>query len=282
MAEQPFVRRGWHGGGLAERLAGGVAHALDHALNADDVARRHGLLQALDPRVKLGISFGFIILAVSVTSLAVLAALFLLAVAAALLSRIDVARLVRQVWIGVLIFTGLIALPAPFLVPGDMILRLPLLDWPVTLQGLRSAAFLIGRSETTATFALLLVLSTPWPHLLKALRAYRLPVVVVAILGMTQRYIFILLQAAAQMFEARRSRMVGHLSPAEGRRLAAATAGALLGKALDLSTEVHLAMISRGYRGEPRLIDDFRLRAIDWMAAGSFVLIACLALWAQR
>ncbi len=284
MAEQSFVRhgrhRGRHGGRLLDRLADGVAHALAHALDADDFARREGFLQGLDPRVKLGIVVGFIVVAVMVKSLAVLAGLFLLAVALALSSGIALQRL-RQVWIGVLAFTGLIALPAIFLVPGDALVTLPLLGWPVTLQGVRSAAFLTGRSETTATYALLLILSTPWAHLLKAFRAYRLPVVVVVILGMTYRYVFVFLHTAAQMFEARRSRTVGHLSVRDGRRLATATAGALLGKALDMSSEVHLAMISRGYRGEPRLLDDFRVRARDWVAAGGFLVISSLALWIQ-
>ncbi len=48
-----------------------------------------------------------------------------------------------------------------------------------------------------------------------------------------------------------------------------------------MSTEVHLAMISRGYRGEPRLLDDFRIGAIDWAAAFGFVLVSSLALWLQ-
>ena len=281
MAEQSFVRHGRHRGSLLDRLADGIAHTLAHALDADDFARRDGLLQRLDPRVKLGVVVGFIVVAVVVKSLAVLAGLFLLAVVLALASGIALARLAGQVWIGVIAFTGLIALPAVFLVPGEAIATLPLVGWPVTLQGVRSAAFLIGRAETTATYALLLILSTPWPHLLKALRAYRLPVVVVVILGMTYRYVFVFLTTAAQMFEARRSRMVGRLSPREGRRLATATAGALLGKALDMSSEVHLAMISRGYRGEPRLIDDFRVTALDWAAAGGFLAVSSLALWMQ-
>ncbi len=203
MAEQSFIRHGRHRGGLLDRLAGGIAHALAHAVDADDFARRDGFLQRLDPRVKLGILVGFIVVAVMVKSLVVLAGLFLLAVALALASGIAIARLAGQVWIGVLAFTGLIALPALFLVPGDVVVRLPLLGWPVTAQGLRSAAFLLGRSETSASFALLLILSTPWAHLLKALRAYRLPAVLVVILGMTYRYVFVFLATAAQMFEAR-------------------------------------------------------------------------------
>ncbi len=281
MAEQSFIRHGRHRGPVLDRLADGIAHALAHALDAEDFARRDGFLQKLDPRMKLAILVGFIVVAVMVKSLAVLAVLFLLAVALALVSGIALARLVGQVWIGVLAFTGLIALPAIFLVPGDALFTLPLLGWPVTLQGARSAAFLTGRAETTATFALLLILSTPWAHLLKALRAYHLPVVLVVILGMTYRYVFVLLTTAAQMFEARRSRMVGRLAAGDRRRLATATAGALIGKALDMSGEIHLAMISRGYRGEPRLIDDFRVSAIDWAAAFGFLVISSLALWMQ-
>jgi cobalt/nickel transport system permease protein len=281
MGEQSFCRHGRHRGNFLDQLASGITHALNHALDADDFARRDGFLQKLDPRVKLGAVFGFIVVAVMVKSLAVIAGLFFLAVGLAAVSDVAIARLARQVWLGVLAFTGLIALPAIFLVQGDVVFRLPLFGWPVTLQGMRSAAFLLGRSETTATYALLLILSTPWPHLLKAMRAYRLPVVLVVILGMTYRYVFVFLRTAAQMFEARRSRLVGHLAPGDRRRLATATAGVLLGKALDMSTEVHLAMLSRGYRGEPRLLDEFRMQPIDWAAAAGFVVVAALALWLQ-
>jgi energy-coupling factor transporter transmembrane protein EcfT len=116
---------------------------------------------------------------------------------------------------------------------------------------------------------------------LKAMRAYRLPVALVVILGMTHRYIFVFLHMAAQMFEAKRSRFVGHLSPADRRRLATATAGALFAKALDMSTEVHLAMLSRGYRGEPQLLDEFRMQPMDWSMVGVFAAIASLVFWFQ-
>ena len=70
------------------------------------------------------------------------------------------------------------------------------------------------------------------------------------------------------MFASRRSRMVGPLSPRDRRRVATATAGVLLDKALHLSTDVQSAMVSRGYRGEVRLIDDFHTTPIDWTGAG--------------
>ena len=225
-----------------------------------------GLLQGLDPRIKLIGALLLIISAVLTHSLAVLAGLFALALVLALSSHITAARLAQQVWFGVLVFTGVVALPALVVVPGSPVWQLPWLGWTVTQQGLRSAAFLLGRAETSATLALLLVASTPWPHVLKAMRTLGAPLVLVAILGMTHRYVFVLAQTAALLFEARRSRLVAPINGAQQRALATAAAGVVLGKAFALSSEVHLAMISRGYRGEVHLLDDFRTRARDWVA----------------
>ncbi len=274
-------RRRRHDGAFLDRLAGGLAHAMDHALDADDLSRRDGLLQRLDPRVKLAGLLTLIVVAVFVKSLAVLGGLFLVAVALALPSQVGLSRLARQIWLKVFAFTILIALPAIVLVPGTVIARVPVLLWPVTLQGVRSASFLVGRGETAATYALLLILCTPWPHVLKALRIFRAPIVLVAILGMTHRYIFVFLESASQMFASRRSRMVGPLSPRDRRRVATATAGVLLDKSLQLSADVQLAMASRGYRGEVRLIDDFHTTPIDWLALAGFAAIATAALWLQ-
>ena len=47
---------------------------------------------------------------------------------------------------------------------------------------------------------------------------------------MTYRYMFLFLATARDMFESRESRIVGVLQPADRRRLAAASAGVLLGK----------------------------------------------------
>ena len=201
------------------------------------------------------------------------------AVCLALVSRLTLARLCKQVWVAVLAFTGVIALPSLFVVPGQTLLTLPFLHWHITLQGVRAAAFLIGRAETSATFALLLILTTPWTHVLKALRALGVPVVVVAILGMTHRYIFVLLHTAMQMFEARRSRVLAPVGRGMQRKMLASTAGVLLGKAFQLSSDVHLAMLSRGYRGEAKLLHEFVMRGRDYLWLLGVGLVPVLILW---
>jgi energy-coupling factor transporter transmembrane protein EcfT len=108
---------------------------------------------------------------------------------------------------------------------------------------------------------------------LKALRTFRCPLVLVAILGMTYRYIFVILQTACDMFESRKSRTVGVLAAAERRRLAASTAGVLLSKSLQLAGDVHLAMRSRGFQGEVYLLHEFRAVAADWWWLAGFAAI---------
>jgi cobalt ECF transporter T component CbiQ len=220
--------------------------------------------------------------AVAVHRLWVLGGILALGVALAWVSHVPIRLLAVRVWLAVLAFTGTIALPAIFLTPGVLVYRLPLLEFEITQQGLRSAGFLILRAETAATLSTLLILTTLWTRLLRALRYFRAPVVLVAILGMTYRYMFLFLATARDMFESRESRIVGVLAPSDRRRLAAASAGVLLGKTLHVSGEVHMAMQARGFRGEIRLLDELQMGPNDWLRLAAFVGAATLAVWLGR
>ncbi|MBS1967416.1 MAG: cobalt ECF transporter T component CbiQ [Chloroflexi bacterium SZAS-1] len=271
-----------HRASFVERTVAELSHAMEQALYAEELAHANGLLQQLDPRVKVVGLLALIIAAALARNLAVILALFVVALVLALLSRVPFRTLATRVWLGALLFTGTIALPAIFITPGQVLYRLPLFGWPITMQGLSSAAYLISRVETSATLALLLILCTPWTHVLKALRVLRVPVVFVVILGMTFRYIFLLLQTARDMFESRQSRMVGALDSAERRRVASASVGVLLSKTLNLSSDVYMAMQSRGFRGEVYTLDEFQMQPRDWAALAGFLALAGLAFWLGR
>jgi cobalt/nickel transport system permease protein len=276
VSEQSFLDRR-HGGGFFELQISNLLGVMEHALCAERLARESGLLQRFDPRVRLVAMLILIGLAVATHSLWFLYGLFAGSVGLAVLSRIPLTILARGIWLNVAMFTGILALPAIFLVPGEVLFRLPLLGWGATLQGIESATFLIGRATTAATFAALTILATPWPHLLKALRALRVPAVVVVILCMTYRYLFLLLQTALDMFEARRSRLVGRLSGKEKRRMLIADAGVLLSRSLHLADEVFFAMQSRGYRGEMHALLEFRMTSLDWSVLTGLLAAAGLA-----
>jgi cobalt ECF transporter T component CbiQ len=268
--------------GFVEHTIEGLYRAIERTVEAEASARRGGLLQSLDPRVKVAGIVALILASVLAARLAVIAAILGLAVLLAVLSLIPLRLVAARVWIAALFFTGAVALPALFLTPGPALYRFPILGWAVTAPGATSAAFLILRAETASTLALLLVLTTPWVHVLKALRIFRVPLVFVVMLGMTSRYILLLVETAHEMFESRQSRTVGRLTSADRRRMAVASAGVLLGRTLQLGGDVYLAMQARGFRGEVYLLDDFRMAPADWLALAAFAALATAAVWAGR
>lgn len=248
-----------------------LAESMEQAERAEDSVAAGGFLQWLDPRVKLAGFLGLIFAAAASQKLAVTAAIFAVGVILALASGVlgPIARL----WAGVLCFTGAVVLPAAILTPGHAIFLVPGVGWPVTDHGLRSAVSLIVRAETTASLAALLVMTTRWAHLLKALRVLRVPVLFVVILGMTYRFVFVLLGIARDFFEARRARQVGRLSGPQRRQMAVSSAAMLLSKSVQLSGDVYEAMQARGFRGEVYTLDEFRFTRRDWCVLAAFVVL---------
>jgi energy-coupling factor transporter transmembrane protein EcfT len=49
-----------------------------------------------------------------------------------------------------------------------------------------------------------------------------------------------------------------------------------------MSGEVYLAMQARGFRGEVYLLDDFRMRPLDWFALGAFATVAAVSILLGR
>jgi cobalt/nickel transport system permease protein len=272
--------------GFVEKTLGDLSGALEHTLFAEEISRERGLLQSLDPRVKL-VGALALLLAVSLShNLVVIAGLYLLTLPIAAASRVPMGFYLKRVWVFMPFFTGIIALPALFNVftPGAPFITLVDLGSPriylaVTLPGLVTAAFLLLRVGTSVSIGVLLIMTTRWTSLLKSLRVLRVPQSFVLILGMTYRYIYVFLHAANDMFLARKSRMVGRLTPGEDRKWLAASIGTLLSKSFDLSDEVYLAMQSRGFRGEVQVLDTLTWRRQDWLWLAAFLIVSAVAVW---
>jgi len=268
--------------GLVERTVDGLLQAMERAVSAEAGGHAAGWMQRLDPRVKLA-SLVALVAAVALSQrLDVVAALLAAGVALAGASRVPARTMTSSVSLAAAAFSLTLAAPAVFLTPGRTVAVVPVLGWNVTAQGLTSAAFLVLRAAAASTFGFLLVFTTRWPHVLKAMRAFRVPVVFVAVLAMTYRYVLLLLESAHDMYVARRSRMVGRPTATDRRRLVTQSAGVLLAKSLTLSNEVFLAMQARGFRGEVYLLDDFAMARTDWLALAVAAAVTASAVWAGR
>jgi cobalt/nickel transport system permease protein len=268
--------------GFVERTVESLFQTLESSVLAEELARTPGFLQRLDARVKVAGLGSLVIAAATVHRFSMLLALFGLALLTAALSRVPLKILATTVWVPSLAFSGLIALPAIFVVGNSVAFTLPLIGLRITHEGLLSAGLLLLRVESAATFSALIVLTTPWTRVLRALRFFRVPVTVVVILGMTYRYIFLLLRTVQEMFESHRSRLVGELAGVERRRLASATVGVLLTRSFQLSSQIHSAMLARGFHGEVYLLDEQSMTGRNFMQLGAAVATAAAAIAVGR
>jgi cobalt ECF transporter T component CbiQ len=264
---------------IAKTVEGAAAVARD-AIAAAEMAARDGLLQQLDPRTKLVGLLVLLLVASLSRSLVVLGALYGLALVLATASRVPLRSFVARVWLFVPLFTAVVALPAALniVTPGHVIV--PLGTWfghpvGITSQGLRGAALLVARVATSVSLAVLTTLTTSWPRLLGALRSLRVPGMFVTVAAMAHRYVFHLLDTVTDVYTARRARTVKPESGSSARRFVGASAGVLFGKASHLTTEVHQAMVARGYTGDIRTL---RSAALTWRDAVATIAIAATAL----
>ncbi len=263
--------------GVIEHTLSDISHTLEQSLFAEEIAHRSGLLQSLDPRVKV---FSIVLLLIAIglsRNVPVIVGLYLVTLILARVSHVPMGFFIKRVWLFMPFFTGIIAIPAFFITPGPALVQLPL-GLTITRTGALTALFLLLRVSTSVSAAILLVLTTPWNSVLKAFSVLRVPDVFILILGMTYRYIYLFLHTTNDMFLSRNSRVVGRLSGAEERRMIGASAGALLSKSLHLSGEVYLAMQSRGFRGYPRTMDTFKMRAWDWWWGATMLGVAVVAI----
>jgi cobalt ECF transporter T component CbiQ len=248
-----------------ERNLSRLTEVLQESVFAEEAALLPGWLQRLDPRVKLS-GFLLILLASAFShSMMIIVGLLLFSIVLAAGSRLFGLSFLRRVWIFMPFYTALVALPALFITPGEPAFRLGALT--VTQQGVRAAAFLTLRVAVSVSFMLLMVLTTSWPVLLKALRSLGFPRLFIFLLSVTYRYIYVLLSSANALFLARKSRKLGPEAWQSTSRWTGALFGSLLEKSYVLGNEVFLAMKARGFRGEAAVLTDFRLRSGDvaWM-----------------
>lgn len=258
-----------------------VGEQLEHSFTAERFSQKRGLLQALDARVKLVTILLIILVVAWVHQPLMLLGLYLLALGAALASAIPAGYFISRVWLPLPLVAALIAVPALFLTPGPALLVLPL-SLVVTRSGALSAAMLFLRVGASASFAVLLVLTTSWGNILRALAVLRIPDVIVLILGMTYRYIYVLLERTNNMLLSRVSRTVGRLGPQQERALEGAIAGTLLAGSLEMSSEVYLAMRSRGFTGYAHTLKQGKVTVTDVIWSASVLMLSSLALIVGR
>lgn len=288
----PPARKRWGRADYLEKTLADIQRIMAEDMYQAGVAARRGLLQAIEPRVKV-VGLFLLLLAVALTaSLPVLAAVQLLVFLAALFSGIGSRDYILRAWLPAAVFAGLVVLPATlsWITPGQPFFILYQgVDWrlgpfalpadlAITIQGLKTAAMVTLRAATSLGLVTLVVKTTRWPVLTKALQSLGLPGLFVMVLDLTYRYLFLFLLLVADYLLGRRSRLVGLETAGAKLTWIGGTLAGFLRLAGEYSREIVAAMQARGYDGENRLVFDARIGVSDAFFL-AVVLLLSFSLW---
>jgi cobalt/nickel transport system permease protein len=275
-------RRGGGGRSLARKTADSVAHAVTDVLQNEELAARPGLLQRLDPRVKLLTLLLFAVTASLVHSVWLLIALIGLTMVLAAASLVGVGSFARKVWLSAGLLALLVSLPSALQVftPGAVVVSLGPLS--LTEPGLMGVATLVTRVVAAAGFALLVIWTMRWSDLLRALSAMHMPDVVVATLAMTQKQILTLLRTVEQIHLARESRTLTLGTTRENRAWVTERMAFVVRKSMKTADDVYDAMLSRGFSGAMPSLVRLRMLPRDWMWAAASVALCVAIVAADR
>ncbi len=275
-------RSGRRKGRWTRRGLDGILSVIAQASRADVT---QGYLQRLDPRAKIVGLLGALVAATFIHSLPTLAAAYLVCGALAAASRLSW-RSFAALWLTAPTLSAFIALPAATqaVTSGVAFLTLPGgagHPWlTFTAAGLTLAARFVLRSAVCVTLAWLLAGTTPPHRLLRAFRSLGLPALFVSMLEMMTRYLVSLSRAAEEIHLAKLSRSLGAESVRGEQAWIASGIGALFTRSQALAQEVTLAMLSRGYTGEMRSLEEPRLNRRDTLfLTGATLLIALGLAW---
>ena len=229
----------------------------------------------LDPRVKLILALAFILATASVPVGAwpIYILLLTLTFSGALAAEVGIGFLLRRALLATPFV--LAALTVVFTTEGPAWLRFPLGPWVVriTYAGLERFASIAVKSWLSVQAAILLSATTDFPALLLAMRAVRVPRLLVAIFGLMWRYLFILADEARRLMQAREARSAdpdgrGGGSIAWRGRVTGSMAGNLFLRGMERGERVYAAMAARGYDGEVRSLP------LPPLGVGSFLILA--------
>jgi cobalt/nickel transport system permease protein len=235
------------------------------------------LIHRLDPRLKFLATLAYV-LAVTTTpphawpALVLFAVLALSAVAVAEVPLIDA---LKRSTIA-LPFAGMVAVSLPFTRAGQEIWGTEVLGWHlgITDQGVALFLAVVVKAWLSVTISGLLVATTPFPNLLRALRWLRVPSVLVSTISFMYRYLFVLVDEAQRLYTARESRSAGQGGTVAWRaRVLGGMVGSLFIRSYERSERIYAAMVSRGYAGEVRVLSTLHWQGQDSRAGVAWAAV---------
>lgn len=247
----------------------------------DKYSDRDSFIHRLDPRTKLVLSL-LVIIGVVLTPAGnwwTYAGVFGILVFWLALSRLPLVYVLKRSLV-IMPFVLMVTVLLPFFKAGEAAATIDIGTWQITLSrsGLEVLGNVLVKAWLSITTLVLLVATTGFSCLLKAMEQLKVPLVLTMLLSFMYRYIFVLTDELMRMRQARDSRSFG------GSRLwQIKTAGQMIGSLFIRSYErgerVYAAMASRGFDGHGRTLSNLAIQRTDFVFGLAICCLLAISLW---
>lgn len=243
-------------------------------------AGNNGYFRSMDTRAKLAFAAACLLLAVvssspapPIVSGAVCFALLMVSGAPA---RAVLLRMAEP-----LAFAAILAAFQAVLTQGETVFSHDLFGatFVISAQGVQKGALIISRVFGAVTAVLFLTMTTPAHRLLSAAASLKAPKALVEISLFAYRFVFVLIEDAATVYQAQRGRL-GYSGVRLGVKSLATLAGSVFFRAYGQAEATGESMALRGYTGEYVPAFKERFRARDGFLLGAlFSLCLVVKIW---
>lgn len=227
---------------------------------ADEYAQVNGILQKIDPRFKIISALLFVFL-VNLTPFDKIFSLiyyaFILGLCV-LLAKVPLIRILQK---------SLVSLP--------FIIFFALFSLFYHRHQPWFSIFIVLKAYLSIMAMILLISSTSFSHFLKAMQKLKIPAILVMIFSFMYRYLFVIADELMNVKIAKDSRTAGGSKWFHTKTLANII-GVVFIHSYERSERIYQSMLSRGFDGTVRTLDDFALKNRDYFFGISAVTIFIL------
>jgi cobalt/nickel transport system permease protein len=284
--------RGKHDELFVDKTLRHVLSFIEDSMFNETVSAKDGLLQKIEPRLKIITLLLFIFVLSLQKSMGGIAIFLFPVVLLVLASQIPLRSFLKKLLPAATI-TACVSVPVilNLVVGGDPLFVLSRLERPmnigpivvpgeiaITEQGLKSALTLLLRVLVSVSFVFLMIMTTRPNTFMKSVSSL-IPGPLNSVVSISYRYIFLLVRKTEQFIIGLKSRQLSAVKTAGGQRWAASRIGLLFSISMELSDDLAMAMESRGYRGDKFEIQNstFKIKTGDmfWLV---FTVLFCGAM----
>lgn len=234
-----------------------------HHAHIDKFAYQDSCIHRLDSRIKFIIVLVFtaVVISLPVVSPAILTCYAVGPFTILVLGRIPIKFALKHILV-VSPFVLVLALSCPLYDRTPFTAAFGPLIWQTTTGWMRCYAIL-GKFIVTMLALIALVSTTRFNDLLAGLQRLGLPKLLTIQLGFLYRYIFILIDKAQHILQARAGRKLKNLGAKTELKTAAAMLGSLFIRSIDTAEQINIAMQARGFDKKWRTISKLQMHGSD-------------------